>query len=408
MATPLLLGLAGSVIAGFLVTAVLTATVSQQAPRFGLLDRPTQARKVHREATPTGGGLAIAAGLAVGLGLLWGFWGPFPGAIQSLSFWGGAAVMLATGFWDDRHALDAKGKFACQLVAAYLLLHSGTILPMPGAVSGAGTGSLPAAVAAETLPFSEALYVIPLSMLWVVGIINAVNLIDGLDGLATGILGIAFLSCAALFGVQGEIGLMAVGVVMAGALIGFLPHNFRPASIFMGDAGSLFLGYLLAGYTLQGPLHADPGIALLILPMLLGVPVLDTGTAILRRFASTRTIFAPDCSHIHHRLVARGSERSAVLTLYGVGTWFGSAAVLMSVLPAMWGYLLAGVTAAVAVVWAWRLGCLTPIPADEEPGEALPAGERASEDLPVSKDLPASVDVVAPGAPASMGGDGAA
>ena len=367
MATPLFLGLVGSVIAGFLITALLTGLVSEQASRLGLLDDPTQARKVHTRTTPTGGGLAIAAGMAAGLGLLWGLWGPFSGPVQSLSFWGGAAAMLATGLWDDKYALDAKAKFACQLIAAYLLLHSGTVLPLLG--SSAPTMDL----AAGALPFSEALYIIPLSVIWIVGIINAVNLIDGLDGLATGVLGIAFLSCAALFGVKGEIGLMAIGVVMAGALLGFLPHNFKPASIFMGDSGSLFLGYLLAGYTLQGPLHSDPGIILLILPVLLGVPVLDTGTAIVRRFASARTIFAPDRRHVHHRLTEQGSEQRAVFTLYGVGAWFGSAAVLMGVLPAMWGYLLAGSTAAVAVVWVWRLGCLTPVPVADESGDPRPA-----------------------------------
>ncbi|MCS3630773.1 UDP-N-acetylmuramyl pentapeptide phosphotransferase/UDP-N-acetylglucosamine-1-phosphate transferase [Salinibacter ruber] len=246
MATPLFLRLVGSVVAGFLVTVLLTGLVCEQAPRLGLLDRPTQARKVHRRVTPTGGGIAIAAGLAVGLGVLWGFWGSFPGAVQSLSFWVGAAIMLATGYWDDKHALDAKAKFAFQLVAAYLLLHSGTILPL----SGGHADALSPDVVAGALPFSEALYIIPLSMLWIVGIINAVNLIDGL---ATGIIGIAFLACAALFGVKGEIALTAVGIVMAGALVGFLPHNFKPATIFMGDSGSLLLGYLLAGYTLQGP-----------------------------------------------------------------------------------------------------------------------------------------------------------
>ncbi|WP_103027890.1 MraY family glycosyltransferase [Salinibacter altiplanensis] len=396
MATPLVFGLVGSMVAGGLVTVFLTGFVSEQAPRLGLLDRPTQARKVHTRTTPTGGGLAIAVGLTTGLGLLWGFWGAFPEAVQSLSFWGGAAVMLATGFWDDRHALDAKGKFALQLGAAYLLLHSGTVLPLPGG----GPDSLTTGVAARALPFTEALYVIPLSMLWVVGIINAINLIDGLDGLATGILGIAFLSCAVLFGFKGEVGLMAVGVVTAGALVGFLPHNFKPASIFMGDAGSLFLGYLLAGYTLQGPLHPDPALALLILPILLGVPILDTGTAIVRRALSTRTIFAPDRRHVHHCLVDQGSERSAVLTLYGVGGWFGSAAVLMGVLPTVWGYLLASSTAVVALVWAWHLGCLTPMPAaSDERTPPLPTGVLAEKPL----SMPA--DIMDPEHAASMGDD---
>ena len=374
MTTPLLLGLAGSVVVGFLVTWLLTSIVHEHAPRLHLVDAPTKSRKVHEDETPTGGGLAIAVGLAIGLGLLWGLWGPFPSALQSLSFWSGAALMLATGCWDDALVLDAKGKFGLQLIAAFLLLHSGAVLPLPGLSESLANGL------SASLPFGDALYIIPLTMIWVVGIINAVNLIDGLDGLATGILGIAFLACAALFGVQGELGLVVVGVVMAGALFGFLPHNFKPASIFMGDSGSLFLGYLLAGYTLQAPLHSDPWMSVLILPMLLGVPLLDTGMAIVRRFASDHsTIFAPDRRHIHHRLIEQGSEKRAVYILYGVGAWFGSAAVLMSVLPIVWGCVLAGATVAIAGTWAWDLGCLTPVPAAEKvpslPAEAPPSGD---------------------------------
>jgi len=374
------------------VTLLLTGWVCKQAPRLGLLDRPTQARNMHMNTIPTGGGLAIAVGLAVGLGLLRGFWGPFPGTLQSLMFWVGAALMLATGYWDDKYVLDAKGKFSLQLVAAYLLLHSGAALPL----SELGAGSLAREGSTVPLPFEAALYVIPLSMIWIIGIINAVNLIDGLDGLATGILGIAFLACAALFGVKGEMALMAVGVTMTGALIGFLPHNYEPASVFMGDSGSLFLGYLLAGYTLQGPLHSDPGIALLILLTLLGVPVLDTGTAIVRRLVSDRSIFAPDRHHIHHCLVGQESEQRAVLVLYGVGGWFGSAAVLMGVLPAVWAYALAGGTAVVSLVWAWRLGALTPVPARKEPAE-----QQSAERFPLQPADAPSVGETTP-----VGGDG--
>lgn len=390
MTTPLLLGLSGSVIVGFLVTWLLTSAVHDHAPRLSLVDAPIKSRKIHEDETPTGGGLAIAVGLAAGLGLLWGLWGPFPGAFQSLSFWGGAALMLATGCWDDAHAIDAKGKFGLQLIAAFLLLHSGAVLPFPGLGESLTQGL------SATLAFGDALYIIPLTVIWVVGIINAVNLIDGLDGLATGILGIAFLACAALFGVKGEMGLVVIGVVMAGALFGFLPHNSKPASIFMGDSGSLFLGYLLAGYTLQGPLHSDPWMALLILPMLLGVPLLDTGTAIVRRFASDHsTIFAPDRRHIHHRLIERGSEKRAVYILYGVGAWFGSAAVLMGVLPVVWGGVLAGATVVIAGVWVWNLGSLTPVPAPE-------ASDLSSTNVPSSS----SGNVITIGDAPSAGGDG--
>jgi UDP-N-acetylmuramyl pentapeptide phosphotransferase/UDP-N-acetylglucosamine-1-phosphate transferase len=361
MAAPLFFGLAGSAASGFLATLLLTWAFRGRARHLGLIDRPDQTRNIHSDPTPTGGGLAVAGGVIAAVVALFALQGGLPGTMQTLPFWIGAFLMLGTGLWDDKHGLDPKGKFFLQLTAAYLLLHAGAYLQV------------------AELPFVEegseiglALYSIPLSIIWVVGIINAVNLIDGLDGLATGVIGIAFLACAALFGVKGELGLMAVGITMACVLLGFLPYNFNPASVFMGDSGSLFLGYLLAGYTLQGSLHSDPVLSLLILPVLLGVPVLDTGMAILRRLVSNRTIFAPDCSHIHHRLVEKGSERTAVMTLYLVGAWFGSAAFLMGILPVVWGYALAGGTAAVALVWAWRLGCLAPIPAEKPPAEAKP------------------------------------
>jgi UDP-GlcNAc:undecaprenyl-phosphate GlcNAc-1-phosphate transferase len=388
MTPSLLLGLAGGLLIGFLMTFFLTRFVRGGAHRFDLLDRPTQGRSVHLNAMPTGGGLAVAGGVVAAVGVLYGFLGQLPGPMQTLPFWIGALLMLGTGLWDDKHSLDPKTKFLLQLAAAYLLLHAGVYLQV-AELSFVGGGG-----------FEWALYSVPLSMIWVVGVINAVNLIDGLDGLATGVTGIAFLACAALFGVKGELGLMAVGLVMTAAIVGFLPYNFKPASIFMGDSGSLFLGYLLAAYTLQGSLHPEPLMALLILPVLLGVPVLDTVGAIVRRLASDRTVFAPDRSHIHHRLVEQGSERRAVLTLYSVAAWFGSAAFLMGILPAVWGYALAGGTVAIALVWAWRLGCLAPLPSEELPAEAPPS--TADEGQPSGEMPDEEVLEVLPG----VGGDG--
>jgi UDP-GlcNAc:undecaprenyl-phosphate GlcNAc-1-phosphate transferase len=231
-------------------------------------------------------------------------------------------------------------------------------------------------------------------MIWVVGIINAVNLIDGMDGLATGVAGIAVLACAALFGVKGHLELMALGGVMVGALAGFLPHNFKPASLFMGDSGSLFLGYLLAAYTLQGPLHAEPLLGLLILPVLLGIPVLDTGAAIVRRWRSPHSLFGPDQRHIHHQLERHGSERGAVLILYAMAASFGGVAVLMGTLPATWGYGLLGGTAALAVGGAWALGCLAPAAQTPEAAEALP--EAPGETVPATGGASAETDATVP------------
>jgi len=373
MATSLFLSLVGSAVVGILVTALLTWALRERAHHFDLLDRPTQARNIHLRATPTGGGIAVAGGVIVAFGTLFALQGGLPGTMQAVPFWLGALVMLGAGLWDDKYELDPKGKFAFQLVAAYLLLHAGAYIQVDGGLFGGESG------------ISWALYSIPLSVLWIVGIINAVNLIDGLDGLATGVIGIAFLACAVLFGVKGELALMGIGIVMVGALVGFLPYNFKPATIFMGDSGSLFLGYLLAGYTLQGSLHPDPFLAILIPPLLLGLPVLDTSVAIVRRMLSDRTIFAPDRSHIHHRLVENGSEQTAVWTLYAAAAWFGSAAVLMGVLPVAWGYALALGTAMIALVWVWRLGCFAPV--DSVPSLPSPPRARIQNGLPDEEDI---------------------
>jgi len=373
MAVPsLILALAGSIIVAFATTSIGTDFIRHYAGLWGILDEPTEKRKIHATAMPTGGGLAIAAGIALGAAVLYAFHGSLLTVNASL-FWIGAILMLGVGLWDDLQGLDAKPKFALQIVAAYLLLHAGSGIDINGLID------------ADLDAYTEALFVIPISILWVVGIINAVNLIDGLDGLAGGVLAIAFFCCAVLFAIQGAFGLMAFGVMIAGALGAFLMYNFKPASIFMGDSGSLFLGYLLAAYTLQGPLHPDPSMAFVVPVLLLGVPILDTATAIVRRLLSERALFAPDKKHIHHQLVQQGSEKSAVLILYLVGAWFGSAAILTAVLPAIWGYAMAGTTAVLAFAWSWRIGSL--VPASLETA-ASRGSETSGNGLPVPELLP--------------------
>jgi UDP-GlcNAc:undecaprenyl-phosphate GlcNAc-1-phosphate transferase len=346
--------LLGSILASFLATVLCTRALRGEAGRWGLLDEPTEKRKIHSSAMPTGGGVAIACGVALGAVFLHVIYGSLL-VVDATLFWVGALLMLGVGLWDDVQSLDPKPKFAFQIIAAYLLLHAGSAIDVAGLLS------------ADLDAYTEALIAIPISLIWVVGIINAVNLIDGLDGLAGGVLAIAFFACAVLFGLQGSLGLMAFGLMVAGALSAFLLFNFKPATIFMGDSGSLFLGYLLAAYTLQEPLHSDPAMAFVVPALLLGVPILDTTTAIVRRVLSERAVFAPDKKHIHHQLVQQGSEKSAVVVLYLVGAWFGVAAILTVMLPTSLGYGLAGVTAVLAFVWAWRIGSLYPASLETEP-----------------------------------------
>ena len=193
-------------------------------------------------------------------------------------------------------------------------------------------------------------------MLWIVGVINAVNLIDGIDGLAGGVSAVALTALAVLFGVFGQPLLAAVALIVAGAALGFLYHNKPPATIFMGDTGSLLLGYVLAVLPMAGTFHADPLLALAIPGLVVGLPVLDTALTIFRRTVQRRAICAPDGQHIHHRLKRKHGDRRAVWTLYGVGAWFGVTAVLVALTPAFWGYIVLCGTALIALGWVHSLG----------------------------------------------------
>lgn len=318
----------------FAATVLLVPVVRRVAMKKGWVDKPDRERKLHDGVTPNIGGIAIAAGFGIGLLSLFGFNQilPIDFALPQLAILGGALVMVLAGFYDDVHGLGFKQKFLIQIIVAYLLLHAGIRFDV---------SHLPFI---DATPYTQALYSIPLTLCWIVGIINAVNLLDGLDGLASGVSIIAFASLAFIFGIQGDIGFIAIAVLMIGALAGFLLYNYNPASIFMGDSGSLFLGYMLAVFSLTGTTHSNPVLALLVPMIVLGLPILDTTLCIVRRLLAGRSPFAPDHDHIHHRLVRLWSQRKAVLIMYGAALWFGIAAVLMARIDPVYGFVVGGGT----------------------------------------------------------------
>jgi UDP-GlcNAc:undecaprenyl-phosphate GlcNAc-1-phosphate transferase len=323
-------------VAGFLVafgtTALLTPVVRRLALDHDWVDHPDGHRKLHANTVPAVGGIAIAMGFAIGLAYLHAVRThlPFDIAFPPMALWAGGLVIVASGLYDDVRELGFKGKLAVQVLVAYGLLHAGyriDVTWMPFVSED---------------PYAQALISIPFTLLWIVGVINAVNLLDGLDGLAAGVSLIAFASLGLIFGLHGEIGLVMIALIATGALAGFLLFNFNPASIFMGDSGSLFLGYLLATYTLEGSGHANPWIALVLPAVVLGLPLVDTTMSIARRFFERKAICAPDRDHIHHRLMRTLSHRDAVLVLYAVALSFGTAAVAISLLPAVFGLVVMG------------------------------------------------------------------
>ena len=317
------------------VSFLATPLVKHLAARVGAVDVPDD-RKVHSTPTATLGGIAIFLGFAAGLGTAWllgDFKDLFSFSSEPTGVLVGAVAVVALGALDDMRGLKASTKLAGQVVATGALILAG-VQVLYFWLPGAGLISLS--------PDMSAL----LTVVWTVLLINAVNLIDGLDGLAAGVSGIAAMALFAYAyrtsgGVPTTAALLAALVV--GSCIGFLPYNFNPAKIFMGDSGSMLLGLLLASSTISGvgrTIEPDlSDVAGLIIPVLLpffvlAVPLADTSLAVLRRVRDRRPLAMPDKRHIHHWLFdMAGSHRQAVLVMY------------------MWSGMLAGAT---VVLSLWR------------------------------------------------------
>ncbi|WP_412063574.1 glycosyltransferase family 4 protein [Rubrivirga sp. IMCC45206] len=311
---------------GFLVSLfaalLLVPTVCRVARRVGWLDEPDGTRKIHRDAVPNVGGLAIVGAAVVGIGVMTVARIELPRSISGALTLPDPLVVLgalgiaAVGFWDDRRAMSHRAKFVAQLVVTALAFAGGARVMVFDAALGAG----PLALAVSGL----------LTVVWMVGMMNAVNLVDGMDGLAAGVVAIAFVGLAGAHALGGDLGALVLAAAVCGALLGFLRYNFAPATVFMGDSGSLFLGYALAAYALRGTAHPNPVLALVIPAVIMGIPVLDTAVSILRRKLTGQRLFYPDRDHIHHRLQAQMSTRRAALTLYAFGAYLALGALAMA------------------------------------------------------------------------------
>jgi UDP-GlcNAc:undecaprenyl-phosphate GlcNAc-1-phosphate transferase len=341
--------LVAALLVAFSATLLAVPVVRLIAMRRGWVDFPDLDRKVHRRPTPNTGGLAVAIGFFSGLISL-RFFAPILGVAFQPSITvlaGGALFMLLSGLYDDIHRLGFKKKFVLQIAVAYAMLVAGYRIDVSGLAFLFGDS------------YSEALLSVPLTLLWIVGVVNAVNLLDGLDGLAAGVSMIAFACFGiVLFQNGGAVAQLSISFLMVGALCGFLVYNFHPASIFLGDSGSLFIGFLLAVYPLQGPMHANPNISLVVPVIALGLPILDTVLCFVRRLLDGRSPYSPDSDHIHHRLDRLFSHRKAVYVLYVAALWFSTAAFLVSRSSQSLGVLIAAVTIVSAYAGIRTLGYL--------------------------------------------------
>lgn len=301
---------------------VLTPIVSGISKRFGWLDEPHDGRRLHQNPVPRLGGVAIFAAVLLALITLLSLENESAQLLATsrtklLSVLAPAAFVFMIGVYDDVHGTGAPVKFAVQGAAGLLFcLMGGRIEAL----------SVPLIGSIELNPVVG----YALTILWTVGISNAFNLIDGMDGLATGTSLFAALVILVVSLMLGHPLITIVAVALCGSLIGFLPFNFNPASIFLGDSGSLFTGFMLAALSVLGAQKASTAVAVAIPLIAFGVPVVDTGFSLVRRFIGRRPLFQGDREHIHHMLLARGwSQRLVALVLYGACALFGLSALVL-------------------------------------------------------------------------------
>ncbi|HET7721447.1 MAG TPA: MraY family glycosyltransferase, partial [Acidimicrobiales bacterium] len=303
------------------VTFALTPAVTRLSTRWGAVVKPDE-RRIHERPTPTLGGIAMLIALLAAMGvarLLPGF-GPIFESSEPFGLAIAAIVILAVGMLDDLREVSAPAKVAGQVFAASILGLAGVVMFY------------------FRVPFADFYVLSPdlgflLTVLWVVAMANAVNLIDGLDGLATGVIAIAAGAFFVYSYRLSDVGLLAsdnmaplIVAITCGVCVGFLPHNFHPAKIFMGDSGSLLLGLLMAATTISvGGRTADQFsgqtyffFAPLVIPfVILGVPFVDTALAIIRRARRRSSLSQADKEHLHHRLMRQGhGQRRSVLILW--------------------------------------------------------------------------------------------
>ncbi len=297
------------------VSFVATHQVRGMATRRGWVSLPRDGRHVHKSPLPRLGGIAIFLAFSVSLGLWLGLSLIFPRLVDGLApttllrIYVPACLIFCLGIYDDLHGAGPYLKFGVQAIAAAMLFAGGMRIL-----------GLPVLFGQHTLPWYVGL---PLTVLWVVAITNAFNLIDGLDGLAAG----SALFSTVVFFVVALVNHSWLGslmsVILAGAILGFLRFNFNPATIFLGDSGSLFIGFMLSALALAGAQKAPTFVAVAIPVVSFGLPILETLLSVMRRLISGRPIFTADREHIHHKLLQMGfSHRQVVILLYAVSAIF--------------------------------------------------------------------------------------
>ncbi len=331
-----------------LVAALIaTPLVKILAARTGALDKP-DARKVHKKPIPRIGGLGIYAACMLSMVIVMGY-----ADLSGELYWGVVGLMISgtlimlVGLIDDYKNLPAKVKLLGQIGAAAVLVLGFDVR-----------------IDFITDPFGDYIYLewfaVPATIFWLVGLSNTINLIDGLDGLAAGVSSLAAITIMLVALEQNVMIIAVLTAALAGAAVGFLFYNFNPAGIFMGDSGALFLGFMLAGISVIGAVKCAATIALIVPILALGLPILDTAFAIVRRYRGGVPIFRPDKGHLHHRLLGLGfTQRQAVLLMYVISALLGLSAVALTAVSNQIAIFILMIVMVSIIYGAKKLGILS-------------------------------------------------
>jgi len=312
-------------VTAFFTSLLVTPKILQLALRFNVLDVVDE-RRMHEEPKPRIGGIAVYLGVAFALFVAIGFalqTTLFHSADDTQNFFGllfGGTLIMLVGVWDDIMGMRPREKLVAQVVVAIVSMIYGFHI---------GSFKIPVSDEYVVLP---AWIDYPLTLLWYLGMMNAINFLDGLDGLLAGVTAISGMFLFAIAVGHGHIAAALVLIALVGASLGFLPYNFNPARIFLGDTGSLFIGYVFATVSIIITAKVAVTVSLLVPLVALGLPVIDTAAAIWRRTRAGQSIAQADRGHFHHLLVFRFglNVRQAVLLIYAVCFALGAAAYLLS------------------------------------------------------------------------------
>jgi len=298
----------------FGIVLFLTPWARKVSIRLGAIDKP-KPRGMHKTPIPRMGGLAIVLGFMATMGLAMIFMEDLR-TLQFAGFLTGGLIIVGLGMLDDIYQLKPGLKFAVQIIAALVVVFTDTRIDFIG----------------WPIPEVFTTFSIPITILWIVGMVNAVNFIDGVDGLAAGVTSIAALFLTILCIMTGSPLAVVFAAALAGSCLGFLPRNFSPADVIMGDTGSTFLGYVLAVSSIIGVYKSYALLSIVIVAFALALPIMDTFFVAIRRILSGKAPWKPDRGHLHHKLIDRGfSQKQTVIILYVVSILSGGVAIVIAV-----------------------------------------------------------------------------